>query len=129
MIGLDTNVLVRYLTQDDPNQARKATRRLEADADAAFFISTVVLCEIVWVLESAYGYPQDQIAHALQQILQTKQFEFEDKDLIWQALSDYLAGAGDFSDHLIGRIGARAGCRHTMTFDRRLKSSANFEVL
>ena len=131
MTGLDTNVLVRYLTQDDPTQARKATRRLEAKSkeDSAFYITTVVMCELVWVLESAYKYDQVHIVTVLQQILQTRQFQFEDKDLIWQVLTDYRTKAGDFSDHLIGRIGTRAGCQQTLTFDRRLKRSPNIEML
>ena len=130
MIGLDTNVLVRYLTQDDPAQAKKAIRTIEAGAseDSAFFITSVVMCELVWVLESAYGYGQEQLVPVLEQILRTRQFRFEDKDLHSQALNDYRTG-GDFSDHLIGRIGTRAGCLHTLTFDRSLKRCAHFQVL
>lgn len=131
MTGLDTTVLVRYLTQDDPAQAKKATRIIEASpaADGAFLIPSVVLCELVWVLESAYGYGQGQVVPVLEQILRTRQFRFEDKDLLWQALGDYRIGKGDFSDHVIGRIAARAGCRHTLTFDRSLRRTAHFEVL
>lgn len=131
MIGLDTNVLARYLTQDDPAQARKATQIIEerASEDSAFFITSVVVCELVWVLESAYGYDQGQVVPVLEQILRTRQFRFEDRDLLWQALTDYRGGKGDFSDHLIGRMGARAGCERTLTFDRSLNRAAHFEVL
>ena len=65
----------------------------------------------------------------LEQILRTRQFGFQDKDLLWQALADYRTGKGDFSDHLIGRLGARAGCQRTLTFDRSLGPAPHFEVL
>ena len=83
MKGLDTNVLVRYLTQDDPHQAETARREIEepADEDDRFLLSNVVLCEVVWVLESAYGIKRDEIVPVVERILRTHQFEFEDKDL------------------------------------------------
>lgn len=131
MTGLDTNVLVRYLTQDDPSQARLATRIIEgkAEEDSAFFVASVVLCELVWVLESAYGYEKDQVVPVLEQILGTRQFRFDDKDLLWQSLSDYRAGRADFSDYLIGRAGTRADCEKILTFDRSLAGAPRFEVL
>ena len=131
MIGLNTNLLVRYLTQDDPPQAEKATQIIEkkAEQDSAFFIASVVMCELVWVLESAYAYGQDQVVPVLEQILRTRQFRFEDKDLLWQSLSEYRTGKGGFADYLIGRIGARAGCARTLTFDRSLQDAPHFEVL
>ena len=71
MTGLDTNVLVRYLTQDDPEQAAAASRAIEevVATGEACFVSTVCLCELVWVLDAAYGYGREQIARALRQIL------------------------------------------------------------
>ena len=130
MIGLDTNVLVRYLVQDHPAQARKATQIIEeGEEEEAFFIASVVVCELVWVMESAYGYGRDLVVSVLEQILRTGQFWFEDKDLLWQALTDYRKGKADFSDYVIGRMGAQAGCLRTLTFDRSLRSSPNFEVL
>ena len=131
MIGLDTNVLVRYLTQDDPVQARKVTRIIEegAERNTPFFISSVVLCELVWVLESAYGYGRREVAGVLKQILRTDQFRFEDKDLLWQSLADYRRQRGDFSDYLIGRTGEKAGCEQTLTFDRGLQGSPRFRVV
>ena len=131
MTGLDTNLLVRYLTQDDPLQAETATRVIEekAEQDSAFFISSVVICELIWVLESAYRYAQDQVVPVLEQLLRTRQFRFEDKDLLWQSLADYRMGKADFADYLIGRTGARAGCDRTFTFDRGLRDTPRFEVL
>lgn len=131
MIGLDTNVLVRYLTKDDPAQARAATQEIDQGIarDDMFFIAPVVLCELMWVLRSAYGLSRAEIGLTLDRILRTKQFEFTEKGLLWEALADYKSGKGDFSDHIIGRLGRNAGCIHTITFDTRLKSSPFFRVL
>ncbi len=131
MIGLDTNILVRYLTQDDPAQAEKATREIDQGAASGevFFITNIVMCELVWVLESGYSLDKTEIVSALDKILRTKEFEFEDKDLLWQCLGEYREGSGDFSDHFIGRLGRKAGCSRTLTFDTKLKKSPLFRVL
>jgi predicted nucleic-acid-binding protein len=131
MIGLDTNILVRYLTQDDPVQARKATLEIEKGLTAGeyFFIADIVMCELVWVLETAYRYEQREIVPVIENILRSKQFRFENKDLLWQSMADYKTKKGDFADHLIGRIGQKAGCRETLTFDSGLKNDPAFRVL
>lgn len=131
MTGLDTNVLVRYLTQDEPRQARRATA-LVAESVAAgerLFVSVVVLCELVWVLRGAYSLDRPTIAGALERILATAQLEIDQKDLVREALEDYRAGGGDFADYVIGRRGKEAGCEATATFDRRLKGSRLFRLL
>ena len=131
MIGLDTNVLVRYLTRDDPEQYAKAAAFIKAATDRGerFVVNTAVLCELVWVLATAYGYPRDQIARALEQILVTAQFEVERLDEARQALSDFRSTKADFSDALIGRINRSLGAGHTVTFDRGLKTLETFRVL
>lgn len=131
MIGLDTNVLVRYLVQDDPAQARQATRAIAGAAAAGerLFLSVIVLCELVWVLESAYGYPRSEIEETLEKILLTDQFHIEDSDEAWLALGDYRRSGADFADALIGRRHLRSGCGTTLTFDRSLKGLAGFRVL
>ena len=110
MRGLDTNVLVRYLVQDDAAQARRAAKEIEAGSDAGeiYFIADVVVCELVWVLDRAYGYSRAQIGDALEGILQTRSFHFVDKDLLWQGLGDYKKGRGDFADYVIGRVGEKS---------------------
>jgi len=82
MTGIDTNVLVRYLVQDDAEQARKATHFIsnECASDNPGLINRIVLCELVWVLESSYGYPRAQVAFTLEKILRTTQFKVEDHD-------------------------------------------------
>jgi predicted nucleic-acid-binding protein len=131
MIGLDTNILVRYLTQDDPGQSRKATSEIENGLSAGhmFFIADIVLCELVWVLETAYGFYHREIIPVLENILRTKQFQFENKDLLWKSLADYRTKKGDFADHLIGQAGHKAGCSVTLTFDTSLKNSPLFRIL
>jgi predicted nucleic-acid-binding protein len=131
MIGLDTNILVRYLTQDDPDQSKKAAREIDRGLSAGhmFFIADIVMCELVWVLETAYGYDRQEISPILENILRTKQFRFENKDLLWKSLAYYRSKKGDFADHLIGLIGLNAGCHETITFDVGLKHHSVFRVL
>jgi predicted nucleic-acid-binding protein len=131
MIGLDTNVLVRYLTQDDPPQYAKATAFIEAATGRGeqLVVNTAVLCELEWVLGTAYGYSREEIAAALEQILATAQFEVERLDEARQALGDFRATKADFSDALIGRINRSLGAEHTVTFDRDLKAVETFRLL
>ena len=131
MIGLDTNILIRFLTQDDPEQSRKAAHEIEKGLSAGqmFFIADIVLCELVWVLETAYQYDRQEIVPVLENILRTRQFQFENKDLLWISLADYRNKKEDFADHLIGRAGHKAGCRETLTFDAGLKNNPIFRVL
>jgi predicted nucleic-acid-binding protein len=131
MIGLDTNILVRYLTQDDPGQSRKATDEIEKGLAEGqqFFIADLVMCELVWVLETAYGYDRREIVPALENILRTRQFQFENKDLLWTCLADYRNKKGDFADQLIGNVGHKVGCRETLTFDSGSKNNPLFRVL
>ncbi len=131
MTGLDTNVLVRYLTQDDAAQASRATRAIETGArdGEEFHLTCVVLCELVWVLEDAYRYPRKNVQKALEAILRTEQFRVESKDHVWQALADYRDGKADFSDYLVGRLGAGSGCKETLTFDRALEGNRFFRLI
>lgn len=127
MIGLDTNVLVRYLLRDDPVQAARAERELERNE--RFLIDSIVLCELVWVLETGYGFSRTEIAAALERILATAQFDIESKDLALAALDDFRRSAADFSDCLIGRRNRAAGAPETVTFDRNLKGLEGFRLL
>ena len=131
MKGLDTNVLVRYLTQDDPKQSAWATREIEGAAARGekFFLQPMVLCELVWVLESAYHLPKPDILKVLERILRTAQFEMAEKEVLWLALADYRPGKGDFSDYHLGRANQRDGAEMTLTFDRALKEDPRLQVL
>jgi predicted nucleic-acid-binding protein len=131
MIGLDTNVLVRYLVQDDAAQARAAAATIEGAASRGegLFLSAVTLCELVWVLESAYERPRAAIASALEQIARTGGFTLEHTDHVRGAIAAYKATPADFADALVGRINLAAGCAHTVTFDRGLKRLPEFRLL
>jgi predicted nucleic-acid-binding protein len=131
MIGLDTNVLVRYLTQDNPAQFAKAAAFIDAasEREERFLVNTPVLCELVWVLTAAYDYSREEIAEALEQIFTTAQFEIERLDEARQALGDFRSSKADFSDALIGRINRSLGAKHTVTFDRDLKAVETFRLL
>lgn len=128
MKGLDTNVLVRFIVKDDHRQGAKAAEFLR-QTDETFFINSIVLCEFVWVLETAYGYSRATIVQALTLILFTNQFEIEERDLALNALEDYRTSKGDFADCLIGRRNRASGCDKTATFDRKLRGLETFELL
>ena len=131
MRGVDTNVLVRYLTQDDVAQARRVDA-LVAEATAAgerLHLDDIVLCELVWVLRAAYRLDKETVAGALDRIFGTALFAFEDRALLRLALDDYRRGRGDFADCLIGRRNLKAGCADTATFDRNLDELSAFSLL
>jgi predicted nucleic-acid-binding protein len=125
--GLDTNVLVRYLVRDEPAQAARATRELERDE--RFLVDGIVLCELVWVLETGYGFSRRDIAATLEKVLATAQFEIESKDLALAALDDFRRSTADFSDCLLGRRNRAAGATETVTFDRGLRRLEGFRLL
>lgn len=131
MKGLDTNILLRYLVQDDPVQGEKATQFIEkAVAEGeTFFINNIVLCEIVWVLKSAYGYSKEEIADLLEKLLKTSVFNFESKDAAWWSLREYKKSKADFSDCLISRQNKNQGCDETVSFDKGVKGIDGFVVL
>ena len=128
MIGLDTNVLVRYITQDDARQAERA-RALIEQADGGLFLSVVVLCELTWVLLGAYDAGKTEVIEVLEAILDVGAFEIEHRDAVRQALADYRAGRADFADYVIGRLTQAALGSATVTFDRRLNGHPLFDVL
>lgn len=121
MLGLDTNVLVRFLVQDDVAQFEKAHRLIkrEASAGRSIFISLLVLLETEWVLRSRYGLHKAEIMGAISGLLDTTEIKFEDEPGVEQALFMWKDGAADFADCLIGAHNLRLGCRATATFDMR----------
>ena len=118
MIGLDTNVLVRYLMQDDAKQAAKATRLMESlTVEVPGFVPIVSVVELGWVLTSAYGLTRSQLQQALEALLRTKELVVDRADQVLQALRIFKATKADLADCLIERSAAGAGCEQTMTFD------------
>jgi predicted nucleic-acid-binding protein len=131
VIGLDTNVLVRYLTEDDATQVQAVDRLMSESVKNAvrLHIDDIVLCELVWVLRGAYRFNRTTIAATLDRILGTALFSFEDRDLLKRALVQYRDGEGDFADYVIGARNVRSGCQLTATFDRALQGHAAFSIL
>jgi predicted nucleic-acid-binding protein len=131
MIAVDTNVLVRLLVGDDPEQLAQATALLHdaREKGVACFISDPVLCEIEWVLESCYGASRADVLAALRDLLASEGFVFEDrKGLMW-AIEHYQTGKADFSDYLIGAKGRAKGATATYTFDKGLRGTSGFIFL
>ncbi len=131
MIGLDTNVLVRYLVMDDTAQGKKASGLIQksAERNEELFIDNVVLCELIWVLEAAYNFSKSEIADVLEKILMTELIIIQNQDEAWMALNDYRNGAADYSDYFIGGINKSFQCDYTATYDHALASSDLFTLL
>lgn len=131
MIGLDTNVLIRYLTQDDPVQSAKATdifeRRLTLKTPG--FVSLVAMVETVWVLDRAYGLTTQEIATAVERLLQIEVLTIEDEQEVFTAMVALKQGRGSFADALVAELGARAGCTRTLTFDHKALRLSGFELV
>lgn len=118
MIGLDTNVLVRYVTQDDPVQSAKASELIESLTIASpGFVSLVSILELVWVLQSCYQSAKSDVVIVLETLLRTRELTVEHAEIIWQALRKFVANKADFADCLIERCAHAAGCEYTATFD------------
>ena len=130
MIGLDTNVLVRYIMQDDPKQSPKASALIEAlTAAEPGFVTVVTVIELVWVLSSCYELTREQLAQALDAILRTKELVVDRADQVVRALRVFKASAADFADCLIERGASSAGCDRTMTFDKGAASAAGMTLI
>jgi predicted nucleic-acid-binding protein len=129
MIGLDSNILVRYLTQDDPIQSPKATaiieRRLTEENPG--FVCIVAMAETVWVLDRAYGLAMHEIAAAIERMLQTDVLVVENEQEVFTAMIALKEGHGSFADALIVALGARVGCSRTLTFDQKALRLPGFE--
>jgi predicted nucleic-acid-binding protein len=131
MIALDTNVLVRFLVEDDRSQAERA-RKLLAGIDARndrCCITDIVLCELVWVLASCYGISRAEIGATIKKLIATRQLSFSSTDRVHRVVESFLSGAGDFADYLIREQAREAGCSAVATFDRKLLKEKGFSPL
>jgi predicted nucleic-acid-binding protein len=129
MIGLDTNILVRYIAQDDAVQSPIATRIIEGrlTEEHPGFISLVTMAETVWVFDRSYGLSAAEIAAAVERILQTDVFLVQNEQEVFTAVVALKTGAGSFSDALIGALGRWAGCAATLTLDKKASRLKEFE--
>jgi len=122
MIGIDTNVLVRYIVQDDPEQSAQSTLLIEQECNLSSpgYLSNIVLYELVWVLTGAYKYDKNLVIEVMEQILVTVEFLVENENIVRKAINDYKIGSADFSDYLIVNNNQQSGCTKTYTFDKKL---------
>lgn len=130
LIGIDTNVLVRYIMQDDPERAAAATVFLEdCSKDAPGYVSHMVVCELAWVLRQSYHYPKRIVLEVLKQLLVSEELRFERPNVLRAALHGFAHGPADIADYLIARRHYEAGCAYTVTFDRRASRHTLFRLL
>ncbi len=134
MIGLDTNVLARYLAQDDARQSAAATRLVEKEISIASpgFVSLVVIAELCWVLHRLYSATMDELVTMLEDLLHTPQFQIEQRDIVQAAIQRFKQRSprkSGVTDALIAQIAASAGCTHTVSFDKAAVRSAGMTLL
>lgn len=129
MIGLDTNVLVRYLAQDDADQSERANELIDQLTEAhPGYVTMIVLAETYWVLRRAYRAGRADVMATLQGLVDAKELMIERTDTVRRALRRADAGA-DFADALISELGVDAGCERTVTFDQRAAATAGMHLL
>lgn len=131
MIGLDTNVLVRYLTQDDAVQSPRATVFIETELSAASpgFVSVVAFAETAWVLQSVFGYERPRLVEALKRVLESETLVVEHEREVFSAIRIVEDGRGTFADGVIAALGHSAGCEHTATSDEKATRIRQFKRL
>jgi predicted nucleic-acid-binding protein len=130
VIGLDTNVLVRYITQDDPKQSRLANTLIEGlDDTSPGFVTLVTVVELCWVLESSYSFSRQQFAEVMQTLMAVDAIKLDRAASVASAVRSYVASNADFSDCLIERLCVTAGCERTMTFDKAAAKSAGMTLI
>lgn len=131
MIGLDTNVIVRYVTQDDARQSAAASRLFERvlTTEQPGFVGLVTLCEIAWVLADCYDAGKAQIAAVIEGLLASRQLVVEEAEVVWKALRAWDKSSADFSDALLGQVLRARGCEKVVTFDKAAARLPDFELL
>jgi predicted nucleic-acid-binding protein len=131
MIGLDTNVLVRYIVRDDEKQSAAATRLIEArcTTDNPGRVSSLVLCELAWVLTRGYGYSRAMVGRVIRRILSVQELQAERPELAWQAVRLFEQGRADFADFLVGLSNRENKAEVTYTFDTKAAESDLFQIV
>jgi predicted nucleic-acid-binding protein len=131
VIGLDTNVLIRYIVRDDPGQAKAATRLIESEctSDNPGLINPIVLCELVWVLTRGYGYDRLIAARVIRRLLSVQELRVSGAESAWRALRHFEQGKADFADYLIGVSNQEGKASVTYTFDQRAAESDLFRMV
>lgn len=120
MIGLDTNILVRYITQDDRAQSAAAAEIFDSlSAHSQGFLPVVVIAELVWVLQFAYRFEKAQIEQIVEKLLRSQELVIERAEIVSQALRIFRVSRANFADCLIERCAHAAGCEYMLSFDKR----------
>jgi predicted nucleic-acid-binding protein len=130
MIGLDTNVLVRYFALDDPMQSPRAVELIERglSEDNPGFVSVIAMVETAWVLERSYGLVADELAAIIERLLQAPVLVVEDEVEVFTAMTALKEGRGDFADALLGELSRKAGCSDIFTFDQKAARLPGFAL-
>jgi len=119
MIGLDTNVLVRYIAQDHPAQSAAAVKVMDSlSSDLPGFLSLVVIAEVLWVLQFSYRFKRDEIEHVVERLLRSKELVVERAEIVSQALRKFRTSRANFADCLIERCSHAAECQYVLTFGK-----------
>jgi predicted nucleic-acid-binding protein len=128
VIALDTNVVVRYLVEDDAAQSARAAKRVATASQSGepLFISATVLCEVAWVLVGAYKTPKAELVGVIRQLLRARQLELENKDALLRAVDAFEQGRGDLADYVIRETAFVHGCEAVATFDKALLKEPGF---
>lgn len=128
MIAVDTNILVRFLVEDDREQTTLAAAIIERALarEERLFVAQIVLCELVWVLTHAYRFRRADVLNVLQQLRRGAQITLEGPDEVRRAIESYASGQGDFPDYLIAERAMTNGCSMVVTFDRALHADPRF---
>jgi predicted nucleic-acid-binding protein len=128
VIALDTNVLVRFLVEDDAAQAGRARTLLQkaVDTNSLCYVSDIVMCEVVWVLATTYKLRRAEISQVLGRLLRARNLAFSSSDQLARALESYNAGRGDFADYLIREHARASGCEAVVTFEGKLLKEPGF---
>ncbi len=129
MIGLDTNIIARIITRDDPAQLKIIQTMFAKNKGRQFFVSISVIQEIFWLLKAKYKYEKSEIITALRSLLKATPIVVEKDDIIAEALDIYEVSAAGFIDVLIGLTNKYYGCKKSVTFDGKAANLDEFELL
>ena len=130
MIGIDTNILARFLAQDDAEQGQRADSLLQTlSPQDPGFVSLVSLIELAWVMRSRYRVSRSELIQNLERLLNSPELVIESQQTVAQAIARFGAAKTDFADCLIERSGHVAGCRHTVTFDENAAKTSGMKLL
>jgi predicted nucleic-acid-binding protein len=131
MLALDTNVLVRLLTNDDVQAAAKVQHTLDTEFAQGkdCFVPQIVMCELVWVLRRLYGYELAQCQTALKALLSFPNFKIEDASVAHAAFKAWKKHGGDYADHLLGARALALGCEAVLTLDKKAAKASTHRLL